>query len=96
MKNLPALLALSMLLLAATGCGGDSRGYCVVPSPVHPGDPDWNACYDDYSQAECDEMGAPGESYKNSWQKDWTCEETGYTLQCPNEPNTWRLPAYGC
>jgi hypothetical protein len=85
---LGGLLALS-LLPALAGC--PDLGACIIESPVHPEDRDWDHCVDGYTFQECDET--PDNHF---WYSERSCEDVGFTKQCPGEQNTFRKSAYAC
>jgi len=78
--------AVSLVAVVVTACGGASTDACVGPGPT--GRPTWDVCYDDWDKSDCDNIS--GDTYAST-----TCDELGYTKQCPGE-NGYRRSSYTC
>jgi len=85
---MPKILLASVVIVSAlvTACGGS--GACVVPSVT--GNAGWEACHDNWEQAECADR-------QGTYHAGSTCQAQGYTRTCPADgSNTYRSPTYSC
>ena len=83
------LLNLLLIILLAS-CGiFDSNSACELEY-VSDILGDLSGCYDDWDEDECDELS------NTNFHSDTSCNDLGYTKQCPENPDTWVLESYPC
>ena len=74
-----------------TACGEAGGGSCVIETIS--GRPSWSVCYDDYTDADCEERREVLDSEVQHAPS--TCEARGFTKKCSGEYG-YRLSTYSC
>ena len=77
-------------ILLIYGCDIFSPNTACELNDISPILGDLSGCYDDWDEGECAELS------DTTFHTDITCNDLGYTKQCPELPDTWVKESYPC